>query len=123
MHGNGAQQNDSERGKNTKDTVLIKVFQGALSHIRAKPNKITACKNTFGNYDRIQKQLPCLLGDVKNTGSTGIRTQVSGIRIRCDNQLHYGTVVLIIFLRICLLHGNGAQQNDSERGKIQKTPS
>ncbi len=24
-------------------------------------------------------------------GPTGIRTQVSGIRIRCDNQLHYGT--------------------------------
>ncbi len=31
-------------GKNTKDTVLKKVFQGALSHIRAKPNKITAVK-------------------------------------------------------------------------------
>jgi hypothetical protein len=42
LHGNGTQQNHSKREKNTKDTVLIKVLQGTLSHIRAKPNKITA---------------------------------------------------------------------------------
>ena len=57
---------------------------------------------------------------IQPEGSTGIRTQVSGIRIRCDNQLHYGTLVQIDFLRISLFHGNGAQQNCSERGKNTK---
>ena len=27
-------------------------------------------------------------------GPTGIRTQVRGIRILCDNQLHYGTIYM-----------------------------
>ncbi len=31
--------------------------------------------------------------DLIYIGSTGSRTQVSGIRIHCDNQLHYASVV------------------------------